>query len=321
MRDAVLPIAAAMTLALFLATTAGAAPSTHWAAFPPGAFPVGTTTTVSLSSGSQVDVTVQTGGTQGVNGGDLDTLGAMASGLNYEHLYELGIFNGGGSASVSTSLTFSNVTVGPAHKRGLLLVGAVNGQSSPVTVTSTVAGRAATWTVVGNPFDLGPTNSFPITWNAGTGTLTTTALSGNDSQCIVLDLGDLRTDGTIAVSLQQNLNDGIVYAFGEELLGALDVPVAKAGGRAGMAPPRPNPARESVALEFSLPASGRARLAAYDLAGRRLATLAEGDFAAGAHARAWDLRDAAGARLPAGLVFVRLETPGGTLTRRLLIAR
>jgi hypothetical protein len=62
-------------------------------------------------------------------------------------------------------------------------------------------------------------------------------------------------------------------------------------------------------------------MVAYDLAGRRLATLADGEFAAGTHAVRWDLREASGADVPAGLVFVRLDTFPGTCTRRLLVVR
>lgn len=40
------------------------------------------------------------------------------------------------------------------------------------------------------------------------------------------------------------------------------------------------------------------------------------DGAGGAQAEAWDLRDAAGARVRAGLCFARLETAGRTKVRR-----
>jgi hypothetical protein len=63
------------------------------------------------------------------------------------------------------------------------------------------------------------------------------------------------------------------------------------------------------------------RLEAFDLAGRRLATLADGAFAAGEHTLHWDLRDRAGAPVPAGLCFLRLETPGAAVVRRLLVVR
>jgi hypothetical protein len=168
MRHAILPLAVTLLLAVPAAAPL-AAPGTFWAHFPAGPVAVGVPLTLPMSEGSHVDVTLQTGGTQGTNGVDSDTLGSGATGLDYEHLYLVGLFNGGGTTTVPTTLTFSNVQVGASHRRGLLMVGAVNGQSSPVTVTSSVGGRVATWTVVGEPFDFGASNAYPITWNAGCG--------------------------------------------------------------------------------------------------------------------------------------------------------
>ncbi len=312
--------AALLAAALCVPALADAAPSTAWGRFPLGSLPTNTPVAVRTAGGTTFDVTVTTGGTQGVSGTNLgDTLGVAATGLDYDSLYVTGIFNGGGLSRVPTSITFSNVQPGPAHGRGLLLLGDIAGLSSPVTVTSSVAGRVATWSVVGVPFARG-VDSVAVQWTPGSGTFTIATVVGADSRCVVLDLGDLGGDGTINVSLDQHLNDGIVFSLGEELTGTLGVP-APATLALAFAPPRPNPAHGAATLEFALPAAGHARVVAYDLAGRRLATLADGEFASGTHAVRWDLRDAAGAGVPAGLVFVRLETPAGTRTRRLLVAR
>jgi hypothetical protein len=268
-----------------------------------------------------VRVTVSTGGTQGITTDNLGTLGSAETGLDYDHLRHLAIFNGGGTGSVATTLTFTNIQVGSSHLRGLLMVGAINATSSPVTVTSSVAGRVQTWTVVGTPFDLSPFNSFAVAWNPASGHITTEAASGNDSRCIVLDLGDLTTDGDVTISLSQHLNDGIVYAFGEELIGALDVPALPNGPTLGLAAPRPNPARDRVGVIFTLPERMRARIGVYDLAGRLLAQLADGEFTAGAHPIRWDMRGADGSAVPAGLCFLRMETAVGTRVQRVAVVR
>jgi hypothetical protein len=100
--------------------------------------------------------------------------------------------------------------------RGFIGVGAVNGFSSPVTVTSSLAGAVQTWTQVGSAFDFGLANSFPIAWNAPSGTFTTTAPIANDSKVIVLDVGSLAQYATITVSLDQWLDDGVLFLVGEE---------------------------------------------------------------------------------------------------------
>lgn len=77
----------------------------------------------------------------------------------------------------------------------------------------------------------------------------------------------------------------------------------------------PNPARAAATIRFDLPAGGSVALGVYDVAGRLVRTLADGPFEAGRHARAWDGGTNAGARAAAGVYFVRLSAPGGTLTK------
>jgi hypothetical protein len=71
-----------------------------------------------------------------------------------------------------------------------------------------------------------------------------------------------------------------------------------------------------VPITFSLAADGLVDLSAFDLAGRRLATLEHGWLPRGDYERAWDV----GGR-PNGLYFVRLRANGITLTRRVIAAR
>ena len=52
----------------------------------------------------------------------------------------------------------------------------------------------------------------------------------------------------------------------------------------------------------------RVRIAVHDLAGRRLAVLADADYAVGDHAVRWDGTAGDGRGLPSGTYVVRLET-------------
>jgi hypothetical protein len=67
----------------------------------------------------------------------------------------------------------------------------------------------------------------------------------------------------------------------------------------------PNPARVQT-LTFGLPRDLDIEIAVFDLAGRRLTTLAKGHFVAGAHSVRWDGRDASGNLQGAGVFFYRL---------------
>lgn len=86
---------------------------------------------------------------------------------------------------------------------------------------------------------------------------------------------------------------------------------------ASLSPAWPNPARGDVFLAVQLPAAGRLVAEVFDLLGRRVATLADGDAGAGAHLLEW--RPAGGARpAAAGVYFVRVDAPGVHATRRVV---
>jgi hypothetical protein len=84
-----------------------------------------------------------------------------------------------------------------------------------------------------------------------------------------------------------------------------------------LARPTPNPTFGIATLGFSLPLAGRARVEVIDAAGRRVAGTA-GEFAAGRHLWRWDGTLVDGSRAHAGLYFVRLTTPFGDRTERLV---
>jgi len=96
-------------------------------------------------------------------------------------------------------------------------------------------------------------------------------------------------------------------------------------GAAGTTAPRAwlalagaHPARGATALRFGLAAAARATLAIHDPSGRRVRTLAAGEFGAGEHALAWDGRDDAGRSVAPGLYFARLEAPAFTASCRIV---
>ena len=93
--------------------------------------------------------------------------------------------------------------------------------------------------------------------------------------------------------------------------------VADASGVA-LARPEPNPFSTSMRLAFALPSSAPVDVAVHDLAGRRIRTLARGLLGAGAHELRWDGRDESGARVRAGVYFVRGRIGARPLTVRLV---
>ena len=87
-------------------------------------------------------------------------------------------------------------------------------------------------------------------------------------------------------------------------------------------PPFPNPLADRTSVRLDLAREARVRLAIYDLAGRRVATLAEGTLPAGQYNYPWDGRAENSATLGSGLYFVQLRIDGAPIrTARLAILR
>jgi hypothetical protein len=83
----------------------------------------------------------------------------------------------------------------------------------------------------------------------------------------------------------------------------------------------PNPVSDGGTLSFALPAAGHVDLAIYDVAGRRIASLANGDLPAGTHAVAWARHDDAGRRVGPGIYLARLRTASGERTLSVVLVQ
>ncbi|MEK7329725.1 MAG: FlgD immunoglobulin-like domain containing protein [Candidatus Eisenbacteria bacterium] len=93
---------------------------------------------------------------------------------------------------------------------------------------------------------------------------------------------------------------------------------AGAGARLALSAPRPNPSRGETRLTLELGSPGRAEVAVFDAAGRRVRTLLAGGLEPGRHVVAWDGMDESGGRAGAGVYFVRARVASGEATRRVV---
>ena len=84
---------------------------------------------------------------------------------------------------------------------------------------------------------------------------------------------------------------------------------------------RPNPARGTTTLRLSLPTRAQVSFAIFDVGGRRVRDLANGQLAAGEHVMTWDGLDAAGTPVPSGLYFARLDAGSEHRMRRVVRIR
>jgi hypothetical protein len=89
----------------------------------------------------------------------------------------------------------------------------------------------------------------------------------------------------------------------------------------GLRPPVPNPTRGTTAVTFALAQAGRVQLGVYDVSGRLVRRLVDAERRAGVEKVVWNGMAESGARLQAGMYFVRLTAPGFRETRRVILLR
>ncbi len=99
---------------------------------------------------------------------------------------------------------------------------------------------------------------------------------------------------------------------------ASDAPAGQPSLRLGNAP---NPFAEQTEIRFELAERDDVKIRIYDVTGRCLITLAEGERVPGPHSVTWNGNDAEGRRLPGGLYFYSLESSAGTTVRSLEVVR
>jgi DNA-binding beta-propeller fold protein YncE len=82
--------------------------------------------------------------------------------------------------------------------------------------------------------------------------------------------------------------------------------------------PRPNPTGGYTTVAFTLPAAGHARVDIVDVSGRRVATVLDRMLGAGSHRVGWDGLEDGGRGVAGGVYFVRVESGGEGVTRKIV---
>ncbi len=101
------------------------------------------------------------------------------------------------------------------------------------------------------------------------------------------------------------------YATAYELSGGVEHEI-----RTGLQFTRPNPFRGTAEIAFSLANESDVRLEIFNVAGRKVATLADRAYTAGTHSVYWDAGDA-----PSGVYFCRMTADGVAETRRMIVLK
>ncbi|MFH1680535.1 MAG: FG-GAP-like repeat-containing protein [Candidatus Eisenbacteria bacterium] len=83
----------------------------------------------------------------------------------------------------------------------------------------------------------------------------------------------------------------------------------------------PNPFNPMTTFRYALPEPGRVRLAVYDVSGRLVKVLRDGNERAGVFSASWNGTDETGRSAGSGVYFVRMEARGFASTRKMLLIR
>jgi hypothetical protein len=152
-------------------------------------------------------------------------------------------------------------------------------------------------------------------------------LRGADSNYVTLDVGeDVDLVFETPTRVAQGRLQYIFLAKGYYLLNAGKAvppgspPRAAAPIALRLSPASPNPGAGSTRFRMELPSSMRVRLRIYDVLGRAVATLLDGQLPPGYHGSVWDGMTQ-GRRASAGVYFARMEAGGETQTRKFVLLK
>jgi hypothetical protein len=126
----------------------------------------------------------------------------------------------------------------------------------------------------------------------------------------------------LSLSLSNGAVRAVTHGAGVFERGMLETPTGThvdetaAGRDVVLLPNEPNPFHSSTVIRFVMPSAGRVQLSIYDVSGRAVATLVEGEREAGFHSVRFDA-----STLSSGVYFYRLATHGFTVTRRMVVMK
>ncbi len=197
--------------------------------------------------------------------------------------------------------------VGVPHQLDVRLRNLGETPATDVTVCAIATASGDTIGVAFASVSAGDTITVPISW--------TPALSGQYPIRVVA-----RLVGQPEANLSDNQQTIAVLVGGAApvagLAGNLPVPV-----RFSLGPPRPNPFRDEVRIDFEVPMRSPVSLEVFDVLGRRIRSVESAVLPAGRYTRVWNGRRDSYATSPPGVYFVRLIAPGVQLHRKAVLIR
>jgi hypothetical protein len=131
---------------------------------------------------------------------------------------------------------------------------------------------------------------------------------------MALALGDINGDGHLDVAMGQSGTPSVLIFLNTSTT-AIDDDIARPGIFA-LRQNYPNPFNASTTIEFELSQQENVSISVYDLLGRQITTIANGEYSAGSHSVTWQADD-----ISSGIYFYHLDAGDRTETRRMVLLK
>jgi flagellar hook assembly protein FlgD len=83
----------------------------------------------------------------------------------------------------------------------------------------------------------------------------------------------------------------------------------------------PNPFNPVTIVAFELPRGGTVEVGVYDVSGRLVKVLADGEYPDGEHKVLWNGRDTDGREVASGVYFCKMKTDGFEAARKMVLLK
>jgi hypothetical protein len=124
-----------------------------------------------------------------------------------------------------------------------------------------------------------------------------------------------------SASAQARVSHGYSGIFSLDTVTAVDDGANSPPPATTLATIYPNPFNPRTTIVFELAEAATVELAVFDLRGRRVTVLESGPLPIGRHQAIWDGQDDKGRAVPTGTYVCRLNTPQGSQTKKLTLAK
>ncbi len=139
-----------------------------------------------------------------------------------------------------------------------------------------------------------------------------------------LDSGEPVADAQVRIFDLSDLRQGAIARAQTDGTGYFALPLAALRGSAlperfSLGQNYPNPFNPSTIIPYQLAASSQVRLEVFNLLGQHIATLVDGERAAGFHTATWRTTDGAGRAVGAGVYIYRMTVEAESQTGRMVL--